>query len=71
MTVAWLSSDRTTTRLATASRDQLVQVWNFDGLGNLHNVFSIRLPTTVPSGVAFVENATRDIHVFGLIDGRM
>ena len=71
MAIAWLSSDRTTTRIATASRDQLVQVWNYDGRVKLHSVFSVRLPTTVPAGISFVENATRDLHVFGLVDGKL
>lgn len=53
------------------TRDKIVQVWNFDPKGTLHNVFSVELGTTVPRDVGFVNNATKDVYVFGLFNGQM
>lgn len=59
------------TRLAIATRDRMVQVWRLDLRGQVQSVFSVQLDVTVPKGVAFVENAANDIHVFGLYDGNL
>ena len=60
-----------TTRLVVATRDQIVQMWKLDLKGQVQSVFSVRLDVTVPKGVAFVENAAKDIYVFGLYDGNL
>ena len=59
------------TRLAIATRDQMVQVWRLDLRGQVQSAFSVQLDVTVPKGVAFVENEAKDIHVFGLYDGNL
>ena len=43
-------------------------MWKLDLKGQVQSVFLVRLDMTVPKGVAFVENAAKDIYVFGLYD---
>lgn len=60
-----------TTRLVVATRDRIVQMWKLDLKGQVQSVFSVQLDVMVPKGVAFVENAAKDIYVFGLYDGNL
>ena len=54
------------TRLVIGTRDSVVQLWK---VGNgVENVFSVKLPKTVPSAIAFAENG-RDLILFGREDG--
>ena len=54
------------TRLLVGTRDSVVQVWKVGSA--VECVFSVKLPRTIPSAVAFVENE-KDILVFGREDG--
>ena len=58
-------------RIAVGTRDKAVEVFKLDSKGELIAVFCVRLETTVPIAVAFVDNTARDILVFGLYDGKM
>lgn len=58
-------------RIALGTRDRVVQVLKTDSKGELHSVFSIRLDTTVPITVGFVDNTAKDILIFSLYDGKM
>jgi hypothetical protein len=58
-------------RVVLGTRDKVVEVFKIDFKGELIAAFSIRLETTVPIAVAFVDNTARDILVFGLYDGKM
>ncbi|OBZ69752.1 Protein Notchless [Grifola frondosa] len=69
--VAWDASDETTTRVAIGTRDRFVQVWTIDSPAQPHSVFSIQLNPSVPRAIAFVDNAARDIYVFGLYNGHI
>lgn len=65
------ASDRVSTRLATASRDGLVQSWVFTLSGRLENVFSCNFSGTIPIGLAFAENTACNVHFFDLVTGNM
>jgi hypothetical protein len=54
------------TRLVVGTRDSIVQVWKVSSV--VENMFSVKLPRTVPSAVAFTENG-KDIILFGREDG--
>lgn len=58
-------------RLALGTRDQLVQVWTVDPNFQLKAVFVKALQTTIPKAVALVDNAARDVRVYGMLDGRL
>ncbi|KAL4071118.1 hypothetical protein V8B97DRAFT_2024026 [Scleroderma yunnanense] len=49
-------------QLTTGTRDQQVQVWSLDSKYQLYNIFSIKLPTTVPWALFFQEGG--DVIVF-------
>ena len=53
-------------RLVVGTRDSIVQVWKVGSI--VENVFSVKLPRTMPSAVAFAENG-KDIILFGREDG--
>jgi WD40 repeat protein len=59
------------TRLATGTRDRLVQVWKLDSKAQLHPVFSVQLDMTVPKAVVFGANGNKDIYVLGVFDGNL
>ena len=53
-------------RLVIGTRDSVVQVWKVGSA--VESVFSVKLPRTIPSAVAFTENG-KDILLFGREDG--
>lgn len=56
--------------IAAGTRDCVVQVWKYDESTHLlANVFSVQLDATVPSSLSFLNNASRDVKVFGLYNG--
>jgi WD40 repeat protein len=67
--LAWDASSETAIRIATGTRDRLVQVWTFESRVRLHSVFSIQLDVTVPQALGFDDNKARDVFVFGRVDG--
>ena len=71
--IATGTSDRAATRLATASRDGLVQAWVFTLPNKLENTFSLNFANTIPIGLAFVNNAgeSENILFFDLVNGNM
>jgi hypothetical protein len=56
-------------RVATGTRDSVVQVWSFDSNEGLRPLFSVQLSTTVPRTLGFVDNTAQDLYVFGLYNG--
>ncbi|KAI0338944.1 WD40 repeat-like protein [Trametopsis cervina] len=64
-------SDRVTTRIATASRDGLVQCWIFASSGSLDNIFSLNFSGTIPIGLIFADSSVSDVHFFDLVTGNM
>jgi len=58
-------------RLVIGTRDRIVQVWELDSKGKMQSMFSVQLDVTVPKAVAFTNNPTNDIYVFGLYDGNV
>ena len=71
--IATGASDRAATRLATASRDGLVQAWVFTLPNKLDNIFSLNFTNTIPIGLAFTGNAgeNQNILFFDLVNGNM
>ncbi|KAI0766263.1 WD40-repeat-containing domain protein [Irpex lacteus] len=69
--VATGPSDRAAMRLATASRDGLVQAWVFTLPNRLENTFSLNFTNTIPIGLAFADNTRGDLLFFDLVAGRM
>lgn len=61
----------TAVRLAVGTRDRLVQVWTVDSSFGITIVFNIELKTTVPKSITLVDNAARDVLVYGIFDGKM
>jgi hypothetical protein len=57
------------TRVIIGTRDSVVQVWKISGTA-IENVFSVKIPRTVPSAAAFVEHS-QDVLVFGREDGAL
>jgi hypothetical protein len=57
--------------IVLATRERVVQVYWFDSHAQLHAVFSVQLGSTVPKSVAFVDNAVKDVYVFGYYNGFM
>ena len=55
-------------RVLTGTRDRRAQVWALDSRYNLSNIFSVKLPATVPCAV-YSHGA--DILVFGMYDREM
>jgi len=66
MSIAIKSFGGSDTRLVVGTRDSIIQVWKIGK--EVENVFSVKVPMTVPSTVAFVENS-KDVLVFGREDG--
>lgn len=58
------------TRLIIGTRDSVIQVWKMGNNSAIKNVFSVKIPRTVPSATAFIENL-RDILIFGREDGTL
>ena len=69
--MAKLGPDAGLVRLATGSRDCMVQVWTLDALNQLKSVFAVRLDTTVPRGITFIEGPGLDLVIFGYLDGML
>ncbi|EPQ50208.1 WD40 repeat-like protein [Gloeophyllum trabeum ATCC 11539] len=67
--IASLATDAGTCRIASAARDGSIQVWTFNAEESLISLFSVRLDRTTPICVAFKDNTTKDIFVFGIYDG--
>jgi WD40 repeat protein len=67
--IAWDRANEATFRLATATRDRIVQLWSFNGK-DVHEIFSRQLTTTIPKNIEFMENQAADIYVFGIYGGR-
>jgi hypothetical protein len=67
------TSGGSSTRIATGTRDSCVLVWSFDSssrkLQPLHAGSYGDGKDIIPKGLAFADNATKDLHVFGLHDG--
>jgi hypothetical protein len=60
------SSGTDGTRLVVGTRDLVIQLWKIGSV--VESIFSVKLPRTVPSAVAFAENG-KDIILFGREDG--
>ena len=58
-------------QLVIGTRDRIVQVWELDSKGKMQSMFSVQLDVTVLKAVAFTNNPTKDIYVFGLYDGNV
>ena len=71
--IATGASDRAAMRLATASRDGLVQAWVFTLPNKLENTFSLNYTNTIPIGLAFVNSAgeSENVLFFDLVNGNM
>jgi WD40 repeat protein len=67
--LAWDTSDRVDFKLATGTRDSLIQVWTLNSNAQLQSIFAVQLGKTVPSSLAFADNDDQDVLVFGLFDG--
>jgi hypothetical protein len=57
-------------RVAIGTRDQIIQVFTLDTNNNLQPFFHRKFEATVPSSLAFRDNITHDIFVFGLYNGQ-
>ena len=55
------------TWLIIGAQDLVIQLWKMGG-STIEKMFSVKIPRTVPSTVAFIENS-KDILVFGREDG--
>ncbi|KIP01227.1 hypothetical protein PHLGIDRAFT_123544 [Phlebiopsis gigantea 11061_1 CR5-6] len=62
-------ADHNGVRLATASRDQICQVWTFDRGSQLHNIWSVQMDGTVPIALSFTNSFSNDVCAFGIWDG--
>ena len=62
-----------TTRIATSTRDKCVQVWTFDS--NSQKLVSVHLSALserkdiVPKALAFNDDPSHDLYIFGIFDG--
>ncbi|KAF8960568.1 hypothetical protein BDZ97DRAFT_1760683 [Flammula alnicola] len=67
------TSNGSTVRLATGTRDKCVQVWLFDSssrkLSPVHSKAYGSEKEIVPKAVAFDDNDEQDLYIFGLYDG--
>jgi hypothetical protein len=66
--VSWDITNEATVRLASGTRDRLVQLWTFNGK-DLQSIFSIKLTETVPRAIGFADNASADLYVIGMYAG--
>ena len=60
------------THIAMGTRNKCVQVWSFDSSSRkLTSVYSNAFgdKDIIPKGLAFDNNETQDLYVFGLYDG--
>lgn len=70
MTIAVDVSDAGTLRIAVGSTCGSVQLWTYNHKDNsLAKLFKTQLASTTPKFIAFEQNLTRDLYVFGLYDG--
>lgn len=60
-----------TPRVALGMRSGIVQVWDIDSAGDAKPVFSVKIPSTVPAGLAFAGTDTRDLYICSMFDGKM
>ncbi len=59
-------------RLAIGSRDMTIQNWVIDVQQiKATPLFSINLGRTIPKSLAFADNRTKDLYVFGMYDGKL
>lgn len=68
--LACADGDGTETRIAVGTRKCVIQVFHYDGRGDVTPIFSVRLERVVPSSLGFTSNQ-RDVLVFGMYDGVM
>jgi hypothetical protein len=64
-------SDRTSVRIGVGNRARGVQVFLYGRNGTLTNIFSVMLEGTVPVSLAFLNNASLDLYVFGCWNGSL
>ncbi len=70
MSIAVKVTDTGSLRIATGSTCGSVQVWVYDAKDHMLEIlFKTQLASTTPKTIAFEQNLTRDIYVFGLYDG--
>ncbi|KAF8573818.1 hypothetical protein K439DRAFT_1374237, partial [Ramaria rubella] len=62
--------NETSGRVATGTRDGIVQVWTFESNEGLCPLFSVKMETTVPRTLGFVNNTAQDLYLFGLYNGQ-
>ncbi|PIL35886.1 hypothetical protein GSI_01546 [Ganoderma sinense ZZ0214-1] len=60
----------TDVHIAVGTRKCVIQVFQYDGRGDVSPIFSIRLERVVPSALEFTSDL-RDVLVFGMYDGAM
>ena len=65
------SADHHSVKLATSTRDHLVQVWTYDRGNQLINIWTVELPGAIPIEASFFNTLTNDLYIFGLWDGCM
>lgn len=68
--LACANGNGTETRIAVGTRKCVIQVFQYDGRGDVTPIFSIRLERVVSSSLSFTSNR-RDVLVFGMYDGAM
>ena len=60
----------TDARIAVGTRKSVIQVFRYDGRGDISPIFSVRLEHVVPSSLEFTSNQL-NVLVFGMYDGVM
>lgn len=64
------NGDGSETCIAVGTRKCVIQVFQYDGRGDVRPIFSVRLERVIPSSLGFTSNQ-RDVLVFGMYDGVM
>ncbi|EKM60211.1 uncharacterized protein PHACADRAFT_189346 [Phanerochaete carnosa HHB-10118-sp] len=68
--VAFGPTDHYAAKFVTGTRNKLIHVWSLQHNRQLISLFTVELPRTVPIGLSFVDNASHDIRVVGIWDGK-
>jgi WD40 repeat protein len=68
--LAWDEHSGETIRIATGTRDGLIQGWLFTSKVRLDSPFSVQLKTK-PITIGFSESRAKDVYVFGREDGNV
>jgi hypothetical protein len=58
-------SDRTSVRIGVGNHTQRVQIFLYSCNSTLTNIFSVMLKGTVPVSLAFLNNVSFDLYIFG------